>query len=282
MLMPLSIGRQSQLRIVQLLTVILVLVGLLSYFSSKPMPVAESSTEQYLTLYEQLYQTDIHQQELRLVIRLPAAGIGNRLTASVSALVLGLILKRPVFIDGGDYRFAKLIAPRRIDWDADALPNLPSLAVWPDSKVAQFLCMDLQADVPVGPILLETGQYFLPHLQANPLYAHLFSRNANGPLAMPDLFGFLLKRYFAPVPHLESQISAIESNMAPYPTRIGIHLRNVYHTTENKRRQFGCIEFLAEQSVGPVAVFVASDTLKWRKAAQETFQGTNGLFFNLR
>lgn len=235
-------------------------------------PAQSSSTDWkhhvYLESFEQLYQ-DPAMDELRVILKLPEAGLGNRLTASVAALVLGMLLKRPVYIDGGSYRLGKLLLPLKIPWDADSLdmPRHPTIR-WTDADVDKFLCMDFEKDVPVGSIELETGQYFLPHLKANPLYSAIFSIRARGPLGYSNLFGRLLKRYFAPVTHLQDQIDRNIAAMRTFAPSLvlGFHLRDIYHTSRNKQIQLECLIHLIESTSQNTAVFLASDSASWLKA----------------
>ncbi len=251
------------------------LVRLCGPSMSSRQRVALVADESYLRLYEQLHSEA--SPERALILRLPDAGVGNRLTASVSALVLGMLMRRPVFIDGGAYRFAKLFSPLRLAWDFDAALIGPAAVEWTDDDVASLLCRSDLAAVSTGPVALTTGQYFLPHLQANPAYAHIFARG--GPLASADLFGDLLKRYFAPVPHLQLRIDAVLAG-ARSRRVIGVHLRDLYHTIPNKKRQLECAAYLAPQSTEESVFYVSSDTAEWRRGAVAWFGGAEKVLSN--
>ncbi len=226
--------------------------------------------EEYLTQYERLHAKA--SPERALVLRLPAAGLGNRLTASVSALVLGMLMKRPVFIDGGSYRFARLFSPRRLNWDADAVLLGPPAQEWGDAEVAGLLCRADLGESVAGPIRLTTGQYFLPHLQANPARAALFA--AGGPLGGESLFGMLLRRYFTLVPVLAARAVAVTQEARAAGRRIvGLHLRDTYHTRRHKRRQLECAAHLASQFSPLALVFVSSDSAAWREAGRTWLGG---------
>src|SRR4051812_6453786 len=56
---------------------------------------------------------------------------------------------------------------------------------------------------------------------------------------------------------------------------VGMHLRDVYHTTEHKQTQVECAQAVSQGG----AFYVASDTLAWRRASLQLL-GSSRVFFN--
>lgn len=230
--------------------------------------------ERYLSVYEELHEEIVrsHSWDRVLVIRLPNAGIGNRLTAIASAMVLGMLTRRAVLVDGGLYRMGQVWESLRIQWDYDALSvvdAMPPPLNLGDAEIPPLLCQDLHrlwVDH-VGPVILSTGQNFLHHLSSNPHHSHLFK--GDGPLSSENLMGLILRRYMQPAPHLMKHVTHIKTQMMGGRERVvGIHLRDIYHTTAHKVLQLECAQLLARHDKRE-RYFVASDTQGWTRAATE-------------
>ena len=233
----------------------------------------------YFDIYDEIHGNLISSRSRVIVLRLPDAGLGNRLTASVSCIVLGILTKRAVFIDGGSYRFAKVFDPRNIQWDYDSLEQPFKTEEFTikfnEDNLKELLCQTLKDND--GPVLIQTGQYFLPLLEQNPAYEALF--RGDGPLSMENLFSFVLKRYFRPARHLRKMIDSALQDMKSLNRKIGIHFRDIYHTSEHKILQIECARYLAKHSVKN-GFYIASDTLGWREVASQKLANDGKCFFN--
>jgi hypothetical protein len=225
----------------------------------------------------------------------PAGQLANRVMASVSAFLLGLLTDRAVYLSFAPGYYASLpdmFEDPGIPWDADAMPPAMRSAGGPAIHMAEpfppapyveyMVCKDLAEALASGDsITIASNQYFVPLMAHNPVYAarlaELFPEG--------DIFGAFARELFRPSAAVVAMKEAFKRQVG-WADRyvVALQVRTGGDFTD---RAFGqadwdllsaCGELMLPAGVdrSRAAIFVATD-IEWSRDAALTQLARTGL-----